>query len=746
MVRRSLTPVLAVLAACALAPLPAVAQSQPLTTELALDVRTPSVLALTDDGRRAVVQLNTRRGRTDTDHFRFGDATYIAPRYAEVHVVETGSGETTRLGEGPIQVGAVAWSPNGDRLAYTLRDGDRFELRVWEAGSGADRRVELATSKEIASNTDLEWSPDGDRILLALRPEGWAAEARGAFEAMTEANVVIQDSGDDFLSWEAVRNQGRRQILATVSVDDGAVEELLEEMPLQSARYDEDGEAVLYSVSEPLKTPYGRRDGVEYSVWRLPLDDGAPDGEPEAVIEATEDRIRASWNDAGDALAWADDGDVFYRALDADSAVNLTADHREIVEDGDTTEISFSVVAWHPQGESMLVSTRQGWHLLAADGGEPELVMAVEEDEDARPERDFEHWSPNGDEIWMSYSEPDRWWRGLQRLDVGSGAVEDVVVSEGLYRGWTFAEDGETALYRYSDGDRPDALHALDGGSGATRELMDPNPQLADVALARTELVEYLDVDGNTLYGILYYPQGYRPGEAYPLVVEVYEDFFDNGYNENMNLVTAQGWFGFRPSVELEIGYPGEAWLKAVPNAVNALIDRGLVDPDQVGIYGQSYGGYAVNLLVTQTDRFAAAANVSGKVNIISFLGDSPRITTRNYDAAEVGQDRIGATLWEQPHKYVNTSAVMFADRIETPLLLLSGEGDWNVPATNQREMYYALRRLGKEVVWVNYMKGGHGAGRASSAEDFHDHWNRMFDWFREHFEAEVATATDGSE
>ena len=394
----------------------------------------------------------------------------------------------------------------------------------------------------------------------------------------------------------------------------------------------------------------------------------------------------------------------------------------------------------------MLVSTRQGWHLLAADGGEPELVMAVEEDEDARPERDFEHWSPNGDEIWMSYSEPDRWWRGLQRLDVGSGAVEDVVVSEGLYRGWTFAEDGETALYRYSDGDRPDALHALDGGSGATRELMDPNPQLADVALARTELIEYLDVDGNTLYGIHYYPPGYRPGEAYPLVVEVYEDVFDNGYNENMNLVTAQGWFGFRPSVELEIGYPGEAWLKAVPNAVNALIDRGLVDPDQVGIYGQSYGGYAVNLLVTQTDRFAAAANVSGKVNIISFLGDSPRITTRNYDAAEVGQDRIGATLWEQPHKYVNTSAVMFADRIETPLLLLSGEGDWNVPATNQREMYYALRRLGKEVVWVNYMKGGHGAGRASSAEDFHDHWNRMFDWFREHFEAEVATATDGSE
>ena len=81
----------------------------------------------------------------------------------------------------------------------------------------------------------------------------------------------------------------------------------------------------------------------------------------------------------------------------------------------------------------------------------------------------------------------------------------------------------------------------------------------------------------------------------------------------------------------------------------------------------------------------------------------------------------------------------MFADRIETPLLMLSGEGDWNVPATNQREMYYALRRLEKEVVWVHYTAGGHGAGRASSVADFHDHWRRLLGWFAEHFDSEGA-------
>ncbi|MEO2088814.1 MAG: PhoPQ-activated protein PqaA family protein, partial [Gemmataceae bacterium] len=83
-----------------------------------------------------------------------------------------------------------------------------------------------------------------------------------------------------------------------------------------------------------------------------------------------------------------------------------------------------------------------------------------------------------------------------------------------------------------------------------------------------------VDVDGKKLYGILYYPIDYQPEQKYPLVAEIYETFFDNGYNANMNLLASQGWFGFRPSVDLEIGYPGEAWLKGVTTAINKVIDR----------------------------------------------------------------------------------------------------------------------------------------------------------------------------
>src|ERR1044071_9378711 len=126
----------------------------------------------------------------------------------------------------------------------------------------------------------------------------------------------------------------------------------------------------------------------------------------------------------------------------------------------------------------------------------------------------------------------------------------------------------------------------------------------------------------------------------------------------------------------------------------------GIADSARLGVQGQSYGGYATNLLITQTNRFKAAVNISGKVDIISFYTDSPRLGVRNVNAAEKTQDRIGASLWAQPQKYVAHSAVLFADRITTPLMLITGAQDSNVPEINSREMYYALRRLGKEGVW----------------------------------------------
>jgi len=701
------------------------------TPNTALDVMSGSIADVTSDGRWLAVTVQSRRDRTDVDHMRFGDPTYVSPASTRVLLIETTSGDQEWLFGDPVQVRGLTWSPDDTQLGYFLMVGGQYQLRMYNIESGNTRSVSLGTTKEISSNSPLIWAPDGSSVLLSLRPEAWAEEARQAFAVMTSGPVVVQDSRNDFLAWDRVRNLASRQVAALVSVSSGSVEEILPEADVQGLRFGESGDFVTYTAVKPQKTAYERNEGTEYEILKLVLDGSAP----ESIVASSERRTNPNWNKAGDAFVYSEEGNVFLRKLEEDSTTNLTEQHRGSVSEDDSTKMSFSPMRWSPDDQDILMSSQTGWHILSPDDGGLELVLPLEEDEESRPSRSVQSWSEDGRYIYFTYSASAEWQRGLKRLDLQSGVIETMMLDENLYRSFNFSDDGGTVIYRMSDGNRPDEIWAASENFSERKQLTDLNSQLADLPLSKTELIEYLDIDGNTLYGILYYPVGYESGRKYPLVAEIYEQFFDNGYNENMNLITAQGWFGFRPSVRFEEGFPGEAWLKAVPSAINKLVDRGIVDNDKIGVYGQSYGGYAVNLLITQTDRFAAAANVSGKVNMISFLGDSPRITTRNYRAAEIGQDRIGATLWEQPQKYIEHSAIMFADRINTPLLMLSGEGDWNVPATNQREMYYALRRLGKEVVWVNYMSGGHGAGRASSAEDFVDHWERMFDWFREYFD-----------
>jgi dipeptidyl aminopeptidase/acylaminoacyl peptidase len=280
-----------------------------------------------------------------------------------------------------------------------------------------------------------------------------------------------------------------------------------------------------------------------------------------------------------------------------------------------------------------------------------------------------------------------------------------------------------------SNGLPPDLWMAGAKFDGA-RRIMASNPQLAGRALPRTELVKYLDADGRSQFGVLTLPPGARTN--LPTVFSVYEDFFDDTFDATTMFLASNGYAVMKPSVTFDIGYPGEAWLKGVTASANKLIEMGITDSAKLGVHGTSYGGYATNLLITQTARFKAAINISGKVDMISFYTDSPRLGVRNVNAAERTQDRIGATMWEQPQKYVQHSAVMFADRIKTPLLLMTGGEDHNVPALNTREMYFALRRLGRTVEWVNYVNGGHGIPMTNAAE-FTDWHNRLLGWYEKY-------------
>ena len=727
---------------------PVFAEKSAFSIEDSLRVKSLQIHDITDKGRYIAAVIRTRGDRIGVNHKRFRDPTYVAPYAAGAVIIDVEARKISPLFRQKVQIDRMTWSPDNQSLAFFLYENDQHSLHIYSMNDRKFTRIELKTNKPLSSNSPLLWTNDGHLIILSLRNSDWEQTSRNMFLKATEGPVIVYDSREPFLKWDEIRDQGMLELPAAVAVDTGNVIELLPESRYSGLRIAQDDSYLCFEEIFPVKTEYGENDyregGREYALSRLEL---PADGPPEVLIPKAEKRLDIHWNQANTRFAWSEEGNIFIQSVDQSEPQNITEDltkSQEKKDEGETDSkkdtLSFSVLQWSPGGNRILAKTKQGYWLFNADTGKGEQVYTFPEDQgeeyrrgDPRPPR-VEAWSPDDRYLYLTYSAADKWERGFTRFDLQTRTMENLIVDSNLYRDLRMSENGDRFYYQFSDGDHPAELYVTGPDFMQQARLTDLNPWIEDKKLTRTELIKYLDVDGKELYGILYYPVDYDPEKKYPLVCEIYEKFFDNGFHPGMNILANQGFFGLRPSVHLETGHPGEAWVKGVTCAVNKLIERGLVDSDKVGVHGTSYGGYAASLLITQTNRFAAAVNISGKVNIISFLGDSPRIGHRNYAAAEVGQDRIGTTLWESPLKYIMHSAVMFADRIKTPHLLITGEGDWNVPAGNTRELYYALRRLGKECVWVNYWDGGHGLGASQSIETYKDKWTRLIEWYQDHF------------
>ena len=714
-----------------------VAQQTNFTVQDAINVKSFGSQTLSEDGQYLAGVITDGRARFGTDHFRFRDPSYLNTTEGELVIFNTSNGQQTRPFEGKSRVSNLTWTKTADLLIFFQQKGDKMVLSTFDMKSRKVKDVKINDPRLLSTGNGISVIPGTDEVVIGVRKEGWFEMAMNDYNEATKGPVVVYDGSKPFLKWDKIGANDGLTELVKVNLKSGKMEELLPESNYAALKLDDSGEYISYAENFPLKTTYTRGEGAteyQFSFKKLNSPDSAVH-----FYKRTTKRRSLDWDDAGRKFAWVDSGNVYLHSIDAygnSEPINLTKG-KAFDDEEKKKAVKFSVMRWHPQGNQLLLSSDKGWWTINADGGDLKMIYQLPEDKEEKdmlPRRSVVKWSDDGQYLLVSYSEKEEWRRGVQRYNINSGQFEDLMISADLYNGWNLAETTDLVVYSKSDGDRPSDVYVNNLSFKDEKQLTDLNPWIANKKWTKTELISYRDADGVELKGILYYPVDYDPNKTYPLVCEVYETFFDNGYRSSMNLIANQGYFGLRPSVDLEQGYPGEAWVKGITSAINKLVEEGKVDNDKVGVHGTSYGGYATSLLITQTDRFAAAINISGKVNIISFLGDSPKIGTRNYAAAEVGQDRIGGQFWDEPLKYFQTSAVFFADRIKTPHLLLTGEGDWNVPGTNTRELYYAMRRLGKDVTWVNYMKGGHGAGWASDEGDYHDQWNRMFEFYDKYF------------
>jgi len=710
-----------------------------------------TVLDVSEDGQRIAAAVRRPADNETTDHRRYGDPTYLAPARVTLHVVDARSGATEHPFKSLVNVRDVAWSRDGRRLAILLArepaSAEAFPstaLHVWDAERKALTEVTLGGGSAVALNSSLAWSPDDSSLIVALRNPDLDRDARARFNTLTDGPVIVHTSTEPFLEWDLLQRSTRSRSLAAIDPRTGTVRPFLPQGRLTSYQPSRDGSFVTVMEDVTEKTDYDTIGGTDNVLKFV----DARTGEARTLMPASDLKgLQLRWSDDGRWFAYAKKGEVFLQGVAGGDARSLTpkpkpeadpkkdkaaapaaeaqpkADGKEKAQEELFTPVSFSRDA-----KKLLVTSRKGWYVVTVADAARELILPLDENEDKNPRMTAIDWTLDGAGIYATWGARDAWQRGIVRMDVASKQMSTIVKDSRLYGGVRLSRDGSTFTFTMSDGNRPADLYSADVAFSAVKRLSDANAWLSSKLLPTSELIAYRDVDGKQLYGIVRYPIGYEKGRTYPTVFEIYETFFDNAFNARAAFLANHGYVVFHPSVNLVVGRPGEAWVKGVTSAANRLIDLGIADPDRLGVHGTSYGGYATALLITQTDRFKAAINVSGKVDMVSFYTDSPRLGVRNTHAPEKSQDRIGGTLWEFPERYLEHSAILRADRIKTPLLNITGDQDPNVPASQSREMYYAMRRLGKDVEWVRYVNGGHRP--PNSAAESIDFEQRILAWY----------------
>jgi len=714
------------------------------TAEDILKITTASVLDLSEDGRRAAVASRRLYDNAETNHRRYGDPTYFAPSMVELLIIDTRTGAIDRPSKALLNIRQAAWTRDASRLAL-ITAGETADglpvtaLWVYDADRKTLTEVPKKNGTEVAANSELGWTPDDTKLFVALRSPSDDQSAQKAFKTLVDGPVVVQGS-KPFLDWDDLSRTNRHRSLAEVDPATGNATPVVAPAPITSYQLSRDGSFVTWLEDSTQKTNYDVIFGTDNT---LKIAHRA--GTPAVLLDAkTLKTTTPRWSDDGRWFAFAEKGEVFVQRIEETLPRSITpkpkADPAAEPAKKDDDE-SFSVGPFSRDATRIVVTSKKGWYVVTvADGSRERILTLNDKEEEKNPKLAIVSWTPAGDALLVQYGEPDRWQRGLMRLDLKTKQMTALVKDRNLYQGFRLSRNGSTLVFQRSDGDRPGDFYAADADMKNIRRLSDLNPWIAKKAVPTSELVQYRDADGKVLYGVLRYPVGYEKGKRYPTVFELYETFFDNGFNGRAAYMTGQGYAVFHPSVNLVVGRPGESWAKGVTSAANKLIDMGVADPDRLGVQGTSYGGYATVLLLTETDRFRAAVNVSGKVDMISFYTDSQRLGVRNTHAAEKSQDRIGGTLWEYPERFIEHSAVFRLDRVKTPLLTISGDQDPNVPANQSRELYYALRRLGKEVEWVRYANGGHRPpNNVAESIDFEQ---RIVAWYDKHLKGDKPTTT----
>ncbi|MBQ4852338.1 S9 family peptidase [Pseudoalteromonas sp. MMG012] len=279
------------------------------------------------------------------------------------------------------------------------------------------------------------------------------------------------------------------------------------------------------------------------------------------------------------------------------------------------------------------------------------------------------------------------------------------------------------------------------------KKVTNLNPQAAKFSWGqKPELIKYKGYNGEDLQGVLIKPENYRAGDKLPVVIYFYRymsqrmyDFpkMELNHRPNFPMFTSNGYAIFLPDIRFEIGKPGPSSTQTMINAAQKLIDIGVAHPDKIGLQGHSWAGYQSAYMITQTDMFKAVVSGAPVTNMTSaYSGIRLKSGLARQFQYETGQSRIGKPLHQALDLYIENSPVFFADKVNTPILMMFGDKDGAVPWQEGIQYYLALRRLGKDATFLQYEGEPHHLKQFPNQVDFSI---RMMEYYDHHLKGHPA-------
>ncbi len=597
------------------------------------------------------------------------------------------AGSTRQLTFTDDRVGALAWRPDG-ALSFLRTDGDATQVWINPLDGSEPRPV-----TDIEGGVDAYWwSPDGTKLAILADPAAPDEEAAADSSSLADAIYNVPEDRHDWTVFDRIEHPDKYQQLWIIDLD------------TESPAADSEPRQLTFAPWHPYEvdwSPDGRQLALTFNARFSSLIDeeqqialvDVASGESEVITPIDRHSSLATYSPDGKQLAYYTDREADYRAY-----LNLK-----------------DVVVRDLASGAETVITRDTEMTLGGTGSTPSTAP---------------QWSPKGRYLYL----PAAWGTDLNlfRIEVRKQKMEQVTDLEGNLFSLSIA--GGSFAYQETSLDKPGTLYAGKLG-GKVREIDSTNGTVAVFNLQPPKKMRLPGHDGGFVEGFLFLPPNAGESDHLPAIIEMHGGPFyryGNAWTSRYpwQVLARNGFAVFILNPRGGTAY-GQDFLRGVYRnfgtndyldimaAVDALVERGTIDPDRLGFTGYSYGGLMTDVVVSRTDRFKAAVSIAGIWNFVSAMGQNN--SQLFIDSYRRPWDEDLQRMWEH-------SPASRADRITTPTLVMHGKDDEPVDPRQSIEMFHYLQLNGVPSRLVLYPGEGHGINKPSHMIDYE---TRELQWFR---------------